>query len=59
MSSWYTTHATKKLYCLSFINIPLNVAIIDWEKRNRKRVLTPEEEREIAAKMLRLNGGPD
>jgi hypothetical protein len=32
----------------------------DWEKRNWKRILTPEEEREIAAKMLRLNGGrPD
>jgi hypothetical protein len=32
---------------------------IDWEKRNWRRILTPEEEREIAAKMLRLNGGPD
>jgi hypothetical protein len=29
------------------------------QKRNWKRILTPEEEREIAAKMLRLNGGPD
>jgi hypothetical protein len=37
----------------------LNVVTIDWEKRNWKRILTPEEEREIAAKMLRLNGGPD
>jgi hypothetical protein len=37
----------------------LNVVRIDWEKRDWKRILTPEEEREIAAKMLRLNGGPD
>jgi hypothetical protein len=37
----------------------LNVVTIDWEKRNWKRILTPEEAREIAAKMLRLNGGPD
>jgi hypothetical protein len=37
----------------------LNVVTIDWEKRNWKRILTPEEEREIAEKMLRLNGGPD
>jgi hypothetical protein len=36
----------------------LNVVTIDWEKRHWKRILTPEEEREIAAKMLRLNG-PD
>jgi hypothetical protein len=37
----------------------LNVVTIDRDKRNWKRILTPEEEREIAAKMLRLNGGPD
>jgi hypothetical protein len=37
----------------------LIVVTIDWEKRNWRRILTPEEEREIAAKMLRLNGGPD
>jgi hypothetical protein len=37
----------------------VHVTEIDWEKRNWKRILTPEEEREIAAKMLRLNGGPD
>jgi hypothetical protein len=35
------------------------VTEIDWKKRNWRRILTPEEEREIAAKMLRLNGGPD
>jgi hypothetical protein len=27
----------------------LNVVTIDWEKRNWKRILTPEEEKEIAA----------
>jgi hypothetical protein len=45
--------ALKKSFivCL-FINIPLNVVTIDWEKRNWKRILTPEEEREMAAKML-------
>jgi hypothetical protein len=37
----------------------LNVVTIDWEKRNWRKILTPEEEREIAEKMLRLNGGPD
>jgi hypothetical protein len=37
----------------------LNVVTIDWDKKDWKRILTPEEEREIAAKMLRLNGGPD
>ena len=37
----------------------MNVVTIDWEKRNWERILTPEEEREIAARMLRLNGGPD
>jgi hypothetical protein len=37
----------------------LNVVTIDWEKRNWKRILITEEEKEIAAKMLRLNGGPD
>jgi hypothetical protein len=42
---------------LSFINIPLNT--FGWDKKDWKRILTPEEEREIAAKMLRLNGGPD
>jgi hypothetical protein len=41
------------------INTPLNVVTIDWDKRNWKRVPTPYEEREIATKMLRLNGGPD
>jgi hypothetical protein len=40
-------------------NETVHVTEIDWEKRNWKRILTPEEEREIAAKMLRLNGGPD
>jgi hypothetical protein len=57
------------IVCL-FIKIPLNtvertmkigdetvhVTEIDWEKSNWKRILTPDEEREIAA---RLNGGPD
>jgi hypothetical protein len=37
----------------------VHVTEIDWEKRNWKRILTPEEEREITAKMLRLNGGAD
>jgi hypothetical protein len=37
----------------------VHVTEVDWEKRNWKRILTPEEEREIAEKMLRLNGGPD
>jgi hypothetical protein len=27
--------------------------------KKTKGILTPDEEREIAAKMLRLNGGPD
>jgi hypothetical protein len=49
----------KRFIVCSFINIPLNVVTIDWEKRNWRRILTPEEEREIAAKMLRLNGSPD
>jgi hypothetical protein len=40
-------------------NETVHVTEIDWEKRNWRRILTPEEEREIAAKMLRLNGGPD
>jgi hypothetical protein len=40
-------------------NETVHVTEIDWEKRNWKRILTPEEEREIAAKMLRLNGAPD
>jgi hypothetical protein len=40
-------------------NDTVHVTEIDWEKRNWKRILTPEEEREIAAKMLRLNGGLD
>jgi hypothetical protein len=40
-------------------NETVHATEIDWEKRNWKRILTPEEEREIAAKMLRLNGGPD
>jgi hypothetical protein len=40
-------------------NETVHVTEIDWEKRNWKRILTPEEEKEIAAKMLRLNGGPD
>jgi hypothetical protein len=40
-------------------NETVHVTQIDWEKRNWKRILTPEEEREIAAKMLRLNGVPD
>jgi hypothetical protein len=40
-------------------NDTVHVTEIDWEKRNWRRILTPEEEREIAAKMLRLNGGPD
>ena len=34
-------------------------AEIDWEKRDWKRVYTPEEEMERVGKMLRLNGGPD
>jgi hypothetical protein len=37
----------------------VHVTEIDWDKKDWKRILTPEEEREIAAKMLRLNGGPD
>jgi hypothetical protein len=37
----------------------LNIVTGNWEKRYWKRILTPEEEREIATKMLRLNGGPD
>jgi hypothetical protein len=37
----------------------LNIVTIDWEKRNWRRILTPEEEREIAAKTLRLNGCSD
>jgi trans-2-enoyl-CoA reductase len=40
-------------------NEKVHVTEIDWEKRNWKKILTPEEEREIGAKMLRLNGGPD
>jgi hypothetical protein len=40
-------------------NETVHVTEIDWEKRNWKRILTPEEEREISAKMLRLNSGPD
>ena len=32
---------------------------IDWEKRDWKRIYTPEEEMERTGKMLRLNGGPD
>jgi hypothetical protein len=32
---------------------------IDWEKRNWRKIYTPEEERERAEKMLRLNGAPD
>jgi hypothetical protein len=35
-------------------NETIHVTEIDWEKRNWIRILTPEEEREIAAKMLRL-----
>jgi hypothetical protein len=49
-----TEHETMKIG-----NDTVHVTEIDWEKRNWKRILTPEEEREIAAKMLRLNGGPD
>jgi hypothetical protein len=67
--------SVSKSFILSSLhnNIPLNtkesaieidnrlshVTEIDWEKRNWKRILTPEEEREIAVKMLRLNGGPE
>jgi hypothetical protein len=47
-------------------NETVHVTEIDWDKRNWKRILTPEEEMEIAeaereteAKMLRLNGGPE
>jgi hypothetical protein len=40
-------------------NETVHVTEIDWEKRNWKRILTPEEERERAAKLLRLNGAPD
>jgi hypothetical protein len=40
-------------------NETVHLTEIDWEKRNWIRILTPEEEGEIAAKMLRLNGGPD
>jgi len=32
---------------------------IAWEKRDWKRIYTPEEEMERIGKMLRLNGGPD
>jgi hypothetical protein len=32
---------------------------IDWEKRDWKRIYTPEEEMERVGKMLRLNGGPE
>lgn len=39
--------------------MPLNGVTIDWDKRTWRRILSPEEEREMAAKMLRLNGGPD
>jgi hypothetical protein len=46
----------KSFFCLSIHNILLNVVTIDWEEKLEK-VLTPEE-REIATKMLRLNGGP-
>jgi hypothetical protein len=36
------------------------LVITDWEKRQWKRILTPEEmQRENAAKVLRLNGAPD
>jgi hypothetical protein len=37
----------------------VNVVEIDWEKRNWTRIYTPDEERERAEKMLRLNGAPD
>jgi hypothetical protein len=40
-------------------NEKVHVTEIDWDKRNWRRILTPDEEREIATKMLRLNGGPD
>jgi hypothetical protein len=40
-------------------NETVHVTEIDWDKKDSKRILTPEEEREIAEKMLRLNGGPD
>jgi hypothetical protein len=40
-------------------NETVHVTEIDWDKKDWKRILTSEEEREIAAKMLRLNGGPD
>jgi hypothetical protein len=40
-------------------NETVHVTEIGWEKRNWKRILTPGEEKEIAGKMLRLNGGPD
>jgi hypothetical protein len=40
-------------------NETVHVTEIDWDKKDWKRILTPEEEREIVAKMLRLNGGPD
>jgi hypothetical protein len=49
-----TVHKTMKIG-----NEIVNVTEIDWEKRNWKRILTPEEEREIATKMVRLNGGPN
>jgi hypothetical protein len=49
-----TVERTKKIG-----NETVRVTEIDWEKRNWRRILTPEEEREIAAKMLKLNGGPD
>jgi hypothetical protein len=40
-------------------NETVHVTEMDWKKRNWKRILTPEEERETAAKTLKLNGGPD
>jgi hypothetical protein len=37
----------------------VNVVHIDWEKRDWKRIYTPEEQRDTASKVLRLNGIPD
>ena len=36
----------------------VNGVEIDWDKRDWKRIYTPEEEIERASKALRLNGGP-
>lgn len=32
---------------------------IDWEKRDWKRIYTPDEQRERLEKLMRLIGGPD